>query len=136
MSDRRIPVFFYGLFMDAELLRAKGADPQNIRHASLPGYALRIGNRATLVPDESARTHGIVMDLTHDELDRLYAEPSVAMYRPEPVALDVDGGTLVALCFVLPLPPNPEERNDDYAAKLRALKAALRVPDAPNQNPP
>jgi hypothetical protein len=36
MTPRRIEVFFYGLFMDADLLRAKGADPVNIRSASVP----------------------------------------------------------------------------------------------------
>ncbi len=42
MMSRRIEVFFYGLFMDADLLRAKGARPENIRVASVPGFALRI----------------------------------------------------------------------------------------------
>jgi hypothetical protein len=51
MSARRIPVFFYGLFMDAELLRAKGTAPGGIQQASVPGFALRIGQRATLIAD-------------------------------------------------------------------------------------
>lgn len=29
MASRRIAVFFYGLFMDADLLRTKGAHPLN-----------------------------------------------------------------------------------------------------------
>ena len=47
MSARSIDVFFYGLFMDTELLRAKGVDPVNVRSACIPGFALRIGQRAT-----------------------------------------------------------------------------------------
>jgi hypothetical protein len=34
--------------MDAELLRSKGASPQNIRRAGVPDFALRIGKQATL----------------------------------------------------------------------------------------
>lgn len=54
MATRRIDVFFYGLFMDAELLRSKGAFPVNIRRAGVPGFELRIGERATLLRDPEA----------------------------------------------------------------------------------
>jgi hypothetical protein len=49
MLPHRIEVFFYGLFMDADLLRTKGAEPVKIRPACAPGFALRIGQRATLL---------------------------------------------------------------------------------------
>ncbi len=61
MTSRRIEVFFYGLFMDADLLRAKGAHPVNVRPACVPGFALRIGQRATLLRIPDARAYGIVM---------------------------------------------------------------------------
>ena len=99
----RVDVFFYGLFMDAELLRAQGFDPREPRLASVSGMALRLGARATLVPAGGGRVHGMVMALTHGEIDRLYAEPSVAAYRAEPVVADLkDGGSVAALCFNLP----------------------------------
>ncbi len=47
---RKIDVFFYGLFMDEALLKTKGVIPANLRYASVLGFQLRIGNRATLVP--------------------------------------------------------------------------------------
>ena len=131
MSARRVAVFFYGMFMDADLLRAKGAGPANPRRASVRGLALRIGQRAALVPDERGVAHGIVMDLAHDDIDRLYAEPSVSMYRPEAVLVDVeDGSSLPALCFNLPVPPRPEEENAGYAEKLSELKRRLGLPAA------
>jgi hypothetical protein len=48
VTGRRIRVFFYGPFMDEELLRAKGVQPANPRQACVRGFALRIGERATL----------------------------------------------------------------------------------------
>src|SRR5262245_18033858 len=67
--SRRIDVFFYGLFMDADLLRTKGVQPANIRQAAVRGFSLRIGQRATLVPDAKERSHGILMQLTQAEIE-------------------------------------------------------------------
>jgi len=121
---RRITVFFYGLFMDAELLRAKGVEPVNARKASAPGFALRIGNRATMVRQDGAVVHGMLMDLTHEEIDRLYSEPSVSMYRPEAIIADGEP----ALGFNLIETPGDDEFNAAYAEKLNALKTRLGLP--------
>jgi len=128
--SRRIPVFFYGLFMDAELLRSKGFDPGPPRVAMVPGFALRIGQRATLVPDAEGRVYGIVMELRHDEIERLYSDASVQMYRPEAVHAEMDDGSQVAaLCFNLVAAPDAGERNDEYAARLRDLARRLQLPE-------
>lgn len=124
---RQIPVFFYGLFMDAELLRSKGVEPVRERHGTVNGFELRIGARAALVPADGQRVHGVVMDLTHAEIDRLYGDASVSLYRAEPVLVETADGTLPALTFNLPEPPRSDEFNPDYAAKLNALKRRLGV---------
>ena len=129
MAPRRIDVFFYGLFMDADLLREKGAQPINLRPACVSGYALRIGQRATLLTRTDARTHGIVMQLTHEELEHLYSDVSVRAYRPEAVIAELsDGARIPALCFNLVAPPDPGELNSEYATKLRALASRLGLP--------
>ena len=129
MPDRRINVFFYGLFMDADLLRRKGAYPASIRPASLPGFALRIGQRASLLPDSAACCYGLVMELTHAEIDSLYSEPSVSAYRPEAVAVELgDGSRMPALCFNLVVPPGEQETNPAYAQQLRELAHRLGLP--------
>ena len=124
-----IDVFFYGLFMDGDLLRAKGIAPANIRNVSVPGYTLRIGQRATLVRNPGARVYGTLMELSHEEIERLYSEPSVSAYRPEAVLCELsDGAGVPALCFNLVKPPNADEANADYAAKLRELAGRLGLP--------
>ena len=129
MPSRRIEVFFYGLFMDADLLRSKGVHPANIRHASVGGYELRIGERATLRPSPDVRAFGILMELTHLEVEQLYSEPGLRPYRPEAVLADLaDGSSVPALCFNLVLPPGPGEANPEYAAKLRDLGRRLELP--------
>jgi hypothetical protein len=129
--ERSVDVFFYGLFMDENALREKGFRPANARQASVDGFSLRLGTRATLIPDPAKRVHGMLMSLTHRELDQLYAEPSVAAYRPEAViARFPEGGNIAALCFNLPMVPAAVEFNSDYAARLQAVARKLGLPES------
>jgi hypothetical protein len=126
---RKIDVFFYGLFMDEVLLRDKGITSPNLRVAFVPGFQLRIGNRATLVPIPSERVFGVVASLSHSELERLYSEPGVLAYRPEAILAHLlNGEILAALCFNLMESPPADEHNPEYASKLRALAAQLHLP--------
>ena len=132
MSDdhsRQVCVFFYGLFMDADLLRAMGFHPANERQARVAGMGLRLGQRAALAQDPTKSVHGFVMELSQEELDRLYANPDVAAYRPEAVTAQLTSGDdVAALCYNLPVPPTPDEGNPEYAAKLRELGRRLGLP--------
>lgn len=127
MSDRRIDVFFYGLFMDAEVLREKGAVPARGRQAYVDDFGLRIGRRATLVPSVGTRAYGMLFALTHAELDRLYDAPGLEQYQPEAVlARSLDGTMAPALCYNLG--QAPEERNSEYAARLQRILRELGFP--------
>jgi hypothetical protein len=129
MESRAIDVFFYGLFMDADLLRANGLHPANGRQACVSGMALRIGRRATLAPDPGKSVHGFVFGLSHAEVERLYAEPSVSAYRPEAVIAQLaDRSCVPALCFNLPPSSETAEANPEYAEKLRTVASRLGLP--------
>jgi hypothetical protein len=129
MESRPINIFFYGLFMDAEALRANGFHPVNARQACISGMALQIGRRATLVPDPARCVYGFVIGLSHREVERLYAEPSVAAYRPEAVIVHLaDRSCIPALSFNLPPSDGRPEANPEYAEKLRAVAGRLGLP--------
>jgi hypothetical protein len=128
-ESRRIDIFFYGLFMDETLLRDKGMNPVNRRIASAENFCLLIGARATLVPCTNGIVHGVVFALTHGEVDKLYAEDSVSIYRSEAISVRLgDGSVIPALCFNLPSPPGTKERNAQYASKLRTLAERIGLP--------
>src|SRR5690349_24782033 len=96
---RRIDVFFYGLFMDEALLREKGVNPVKRRMAFVENFSLVIGARATLVPCAGRTVYGVIFGLTHHEVDALYREASVSVYRPEAVLAQLAGGGIMpALC--------------------------------------
>jgi len=123
MTDRRIDAFFYGLFMDVDVLRESKVAPSNPRRAYVADFALRIGQRATLLPAAGARAYGMLIALTHRELERLYTAPGLEQYRPEAVLAQTLGGTLVpALCY------NLREAPADYATRLQGVLSKLNFP--------
>jgi hypothetical protein len=124
-------VFFYGLFMDAAVLEAKGVRATGSRLGVVRDWSLRIGQRATLLPAPGRTVYGVLMTMSLTDLDRLYAEDSVRMYRPVAVLVETDGAeatAVAALAYVLPEPPALEERNPEYASRLRTLAEHLGLP--------
>lgn len=125
--ERAIDVFFYGLFMDRDALSAEGFHPGPAQMASVAGFELRIGARATLAPADET-VWGMVMGLPADEVARLYGEASVADYRPEAVLARLQsGGTVPVLCYNLPS-DKQAGTNQVYAAALHALATRLALP--------
>ena len=123
-------VFFYGLFMDEQLLAAKGMVPAGARPGFVDGYGLRIGERATLIPDPRSRAYGVLMDITSEEATDLYAEESVADYVPESVIVELtDGERVEATCYNLPA-DRVTGANRQYAASLLQLATRLGFPDS------
>ena len=129
MTERRVDGFFYGLYMDLEILRQAGVAPASPRRAYVDDFALRIGQRATLLPSAGVRAYGMLYAVTHAELDRLYTAPGLEHYRPEAVIAHPLGGTPTpALCYNLLEAPAPHERNPEYAARLQRALGKLAFP--------
>lgn len=129
MSEITRDLFFYGLFMDEAILRDKGVSPLRPRRAVVPGYRLRIGSRALLVPQFGAQAFGMVFALTDREVELLYSEPGLELYRPQSVTASFEDGTFAAVTmFNLGEAHATAEPNPDYAEKLRAVFQRLGFP--------
>ena len=121
-------VFFYGLFMDEELLISKGFHPSNKRLAFAKGYGLRIGEKATLVKSASESSYGIVMDLSENEIERLYSAPGVSDYLPEQTEVtDKAGNSYKVLCYILPV-SRLSGSNKEYAKSLSVVAQKMGLP--------
>ncbi len=120
-------IFFYGLFMDSRLLQEKGFDPKIIGPAELPGYQIRIGNRATLIPSRHSVAYGMLIDLAEKDAIALYSAPDVRDYRPESVKtiLLSDRSIRPSLCYNLPVEELGAGINHEYAERLSALVLEL-----------
>ena len=128
MGPLTTAVFFYGLFMDDALLAAKGFRGKGSRPGVVRDWALRIGRRATMLPTAGETVHGIITSMAVTDVERLYAEDSVRMYRPVAVLVEAEAA-VAAIAYVLPEPPAADERNPEYAAKLRSLCGRLGFPE-------
>lgn len=101
----------------------------NARRAFVEGFALQIGQRATLLPTTGARAYGMLISLTHSELQQLYAAPGLEQYLPEAIlAQTIEGQVIPALCYNLADPPNAADRNPEYASKLKSVLQRLGFP--------
>lgn len=119
MSERRVDVFFYGLFMDPDVLAGFDIAAADPRHAYVEDYVLVIAKRATLVEQNGARVYGMIYALTHSQLKKLYAAGDLQEYVPEAVlARTLSGVAIPALCYNLRTLPRQRFANDVYTAKL------------------
>lgn len=120
-------VFFYGLFMDAEIL-AKNGITATLEKGYLKDYTLKIGNRASLVSAKNESAYGMVCNVNQGLLDRLYAEPSVIDYVPEEVFIHLNSGKIVkGMCYNLPS-ASISGTNTTYATSLYKLATKLDFP--------
>jgi hypothetical protein len=130
LSDQHIQVFFYGLFMDPEVLTSMGVEPPQGQPVSLPDYALHIGQRATLAPASGERVYGMLYRLSAADLDRLYGASGLEGYRPEMVQVVTESGNQInAHCYNLPTTPAADESNPTYRTQLSATLHKLGFPD-------
>jgi len=117
MGEHRVDVFFYGSYINFEVLAEAGIDERPYEAARLPGYRLVIQPLANLVPDAASQAYGILTKLSHPELDRLYNEHALrklgAEYKPEAVlAFNIENALMPALCYMAhdmrPAAPDPD----------------------------
>lgn len=129
-SESRLhDVFFYGLYMDPEILRSKSVEPRNPRLGWVNDYELRVGNLATLLRKPNAQVYGLVYALTHKEIDLLYSKSGLDMYASEALLVELNSGEVIpAICSNLISPPNESESNKEYTAKLLQCMKKLNVP--------
>jgi hypothetical protein len=118
-QERLHNVFFYGLYMDPEILEQKGVIPRNPQVGIAEGYELRIGNKATLLRSSKKSASGMVYSLTHKEIDSLYWGAGLDEYAAEAIFVKVGNETIPALCCNLITPPEEGESNPDYGCKLK-----------------
>ncbi len=121
-------VFFYGLFMDTELLKKAGVHPLSQARGFVDNYTIEIGERATLARCDGAKAYGVLMELEEADVRKLYAETSVADYMPEEVDVKTDSGSTVkGTCYILHGNPS-NSRNQKYAEALYKLAKILGFP--------
>src|SRR6202162_5131717 len=99
--ERRVEVFFHGLFMDEDLLRGKGLEPEGGEIAAIDGFALRIGQRAALVPTPGAKVYGLVFSLTRSELGGNRERPDLRDFPLSSTQTNHAGQAVPLFCLLM-----------------------------------
>jgi hypothetical protein len=124
-------VFFYGLFMDVNLLRERGCTPLSDTLARLDDYRLVVGQaKSTVVRSAGDSVWGRAMDIEDVELATLYAGEQYASYVATPVALKLaTAKRCEAVCFIRPRVPGDDAPDPAYLAALIHTAQAVGLPD-------
>jgi hypothetical protein len=123
MSEPRVPVFFYGSYMNPRVLAEADVVPERFETARLDGFDIEIRPLANLVPAPDRCVFGLLTRARHAELERLYVHAREVLggrYLPHPVVVRTrSSGARPALCYIAPsLPARPAA--NDYVERILA----------------
>jgi hypothetical protein len=131
MTAPRVWTFFYGSFINLEVLAAQGLVPERHEVARLSGFDIQIRPLANLVRAEQHCVYGILATATHGQLGRLYDYARDGLggtYLPEAVLAEtLDGMLRPALCYIDPS-QEPAPATGDYVERIVAPARAFGFP--------
>ena len=121
--SKRIAAFFYGSFMRPEVMTQTGFVPDTVQVAQLHSYDICLDPHANVFPSPMHSVFGIVVQITHTELDRMYGKQGVGCFLPEAVLVTLaDGRWLPVMCY---MPPSRSNQPADQAYLARLIEAAV-----------
>jgi hypothetical protein len=131
MIEPKVWTFFYGSYMNFDVLREVNLAPEAWEVARLSGFDVVIQPRANLVRSDRASVYGIVATATHAELARLYAHSKDVLgqtYLPEAVLVETCARTMrAALCYIAS-EMKPAPATSDYVERIVAPARTLEFP--------
>lgn len=120
--SKRVAVFFYGSFMRPEVMAKAGFEPGSVEVAQLNGYDICFDPHANVFASPMHSVYGIVVEISHAELDRMYGASGVGVFLPEAVLVVMPDGRWASVMCYMP----PERRNNpiDQPYLARLIEAA------------
>ena len=100
-NAKKVRVFFYGSFINRDVLARADYHPDKMEVARLDGFDIATRPSATLIPSDRDCVYGVLTMASHAELERLYGEDWVRAYQPEAVVVTMQDSALhPALCYI------------------------------------
>jgi hypothetical protein len=132
VPETKIWAFFYGSYINMDVLREVKYTPENWEVARLAGFDVCIRPRANVVRSDQHSVYGILATGTHAELGRLYAHAKDVLgeiYLPEAILAEtLDGKWKPALCYVCPA-MDPRPATNDYIDRIVTPARKYGFPD-------
>ncbi len=132
MLEPEIWTFFYGSYINFDVLREVDFIPKKWEVARLAGFDIVIQPRANLLRSDRNFVYGILATGTHAELGRLYTHAKDVLgetYLPEAVLAEtLDGKYKPALCYICSEMTRRPASND-YIDRIVAPARKYGFPD-------
>lgn len=115
MTEPKVWVFFYGSYINFDVLKKVNLVPERWEVAKLAGFDLEIKPRANLVRSDRHTVYGIIATATHAELERLYKDHAHGIlgetYLPKAVMVETSDGKLKpVMTYICPhMEPRPAD---------------------------
>ena len=121
LTEPKVWTFFYGSYINFDVLKEVELEPTEWEVARLHGYDIKIEPRANLERSDADTVYGIVATATYRQLNDLYAHAKEVLgetYLPEAVLTEtLDRTWRPALCYICPdMEPRPAD--PDYVARI------------------
>lgn len=127
MSDS-VEAFFYGLYMDPELLESLGFRPGTVKKAKMDSYTVDLFGAAKIVPKAGSVVWGNIIRLSEPDLKAMYSFDATKAYSPQMIQVtEADGKFATATCYNLP-ESNNNPFNSEYHEKLIHVLKKLEFP--------
>ena len=124
MEDINVWTFFYGSYMDADILKSLEFYPIEMKVGKLHGYEISIDPLANLQKSDNSTVYGIVTLSPYFELNKLYTQvPNLKGndYYPISVHIELQNKTMIqALCYIAPS-LTPGEVQPDYVNTILSI---------------
>lgn len=121
MREPSVVTFFYGSYINLNVLREVDLVPTRVEVARLSGFDIEIRPLANLSESDQHTVYGILATATHAELQRLYAHAQDVLggtYLPQAVVAQTLAGQLEpALCYIAPA-LSGEPASADYVGRI------------------
>jgi hypothetical protein len=128
-TERQVKAFFYGSFIRKDVQLNAEFSPRSVEVARLDGFDIHISPHAALSRTEGCAVYGILVSITHRQLDTMYSAPGVGVFLPEAVVVVTrDGKFTPALCYIPPV-VGKDPADKDYLAKLVAAGREYGFPE-------
>lgn len=132
MTEIDIWVFFFGSYINLDVLKEVNYIPKQVEVARLPGFDISVRPLANLIRSDQHTVYGILASGSHSELSRLYEHAENVLggrYLPEAVLVQtLTGRWMPALTYIAPA-LSGEQAEEEYVECIVRPAKAYGFPD-------
>ncbi len=128
MTVNSVKIFFYGSFMDLEVLRDLGVVPQAFETAKLKRWGITFSPMATLVPREGDVVYGAVAELSRTDVEKLYSRDDLKRYKPIDVTVETEHNKRVSAQCYISKSGTGQKPSVDYLQRVVSAAQKLEFP--------